>query len=43
MFDFEKLNVYKKAKNFNSEIRTFIKSSKPDPTTKDQLGRASLV
>ena len=42
MFDFEKLDVYKKAKIFNSEIRTFIKISKLDPTTKDQLRRASF-
>lgn len=42
MFDFEKLDIYKKAKSFNSEIRTFIKVSKLDPTTKDQLRRASF-
>jgi len=42
MFDFEKLDIYKKAKLFNSEIRAFIKSSKLDPSTKDQLRRASL-
>ena len=42
MFDFEKLSVYKKAKIFNSEIRRFIKISKLDPTTKDQLRRASF-
>lgn len=42
MFDFEKLDVYKKAKIFNSEIRAFIKISKLDPTTKDQLRRASF-
>ena len=42
MFDFEKLNVYKKAKSFNSEIRTFIKEVKLDPTTTDQLRRAAF-
>lgn len=42
MFDFEKLDVYKKAKIFNAEIRAFIKVSKLDPTTKDQLRRASF-
>lgn len=42
MFDFEKLEVYKKAKLFNSEIRSFILSNRLDPTTKDQLRRASF-
>ena len=42
MFDFEKLEVYKKAKTFNREVRTFIKKSTLDPTTKDQLRRASF-
>jgi four helix bundle protein len=42
MFDFEKLEIYKKAKFFNSEIRHFIKSTKLDSTTKDQLRRASF-
>jgi four helix bundle protein len=42
MFDFEKLEVYKKAKIFNSEIRSFILSNRLDPTTKDQLRRASF-
>ncbi len=42
MFDFEKLEVYKKAKSFNSNIRLFIKNTKLDPTTKDQLRRASF-
>lgn len=42
MFDFEKLDIYKKAKSFNSEIRKLIKSTKLDPTTKDQLRRASF-
>jgi four helix bundle protein len=42
MFDFEKLDIYKKAKHFNTEIRILIKSTKLDPTTKDQLRRASF-
>lgn len=42
MFDFEKLDIYKKAKCFNSDIRRLIKSTKLDPTTKDQLRRASF-
>ena len=42
MFDFEKLHIYQKAKLFNSEIRTFIKSSNLDSTTKDQLRIASF-
>ena len=42
MFDFEKLEVYKKAKLFNAEIRSFISSNRLDPTTKDQLRRASF-
>jgi four helix bundle protein len=36
------LEIYKKAKLFNSEIRQFIKLTKLDPTTKDQLRRASF-
>ena len=42
MFDFEKLTVYKKAKEFNAAIRNFIKTSKLDNTTVDQLRRASF-
>lgn len=42
MFDFEKLDVYKKAKAFNASIRQFIDEMKLDPTTKDQLRRASF-
>lgn len=42
MFDFEKLEVYKKSKAFNSSIRQFIQDVKLDPTTKDQLRRASF-
>ena len=42
MFDFEKLEVYKKAKSFNAGIRQFIKETKLDTTTNDQLRRASF-
>jgi four helix bundle protein len=42
MFDFEKLDIYKKAKNLNADVRILIKSTKLDPTTKDQLRRASF-
>lgn len=42
MFDFEKLDVYKKAKTFNAGIREFLKEAKLDPTTNDQLRRASF-
>jgi four helix bundle protein len=42
MFDFEKLHIYTKAKDFNSEVRQYIKNNKLDPTTKDQLRRASF-
>lgn len=42
MFDFEKLVVYAKAKEFNSDTWKFIKSTRLDSTTKDQLRRASF-
>jgi four helix bundle protein len=43
MFDFEKLEVYKKSKAYNQIIFEFIKSQKNlDKTTKDQLRRASF-
>jgi len=42
MFDFEKLEVYKKAKSFNSRMRKFIAEIRLDPTTRDQLRRASF-
>jgi four helix bundle protein len=42
VFDFEKLNIYTKAKAFNSEVRAFINSSTIDRTTTDQLRRASF-
>lgn len=43
MFDFEKLDVYQKAKSFNKEVQMFIRTSKAiDPVSKNQLRRASL-
>ena len=42
MFDFEKLDVYQKAKSFNSQIRNFIKTSNLDSVTRSQLSRASF-
>jgi four helix bundle protein len=43
MFDFENLDVYKKAKHFNSRVvKTVLLSPTLDGTTKNQLRRASL-
>ncbi len=43
MFDFEKLEVYRKAKAFNKVIYHYILTNKQlDRTTKDQLRRASF-
>ncbi|MDH5397562.1 MAG: four helix bundle protein [Cyclobacteriaceae bacterium] len=42
MFDFEKLDVYNKAKHFNKEVSIFLKENKPDRVTNDQLRRASF-
>jgi four helix bundle protein len=42
MFDFEKLEVYKRAKEFNSEISVLLFGNKVDRIAKDQLKRASL-
>lgn len=42
MFDFEKLDVYQKAKSFNIEIAIVIKTKDFDRTTNDQLRRASF-
>jgi four helix bundle protein len=42
MFDFQKLTIYQKAKDYNKEITTLIKSSKFDRVTNDQLRRASF-
>jgi len=42
MFDFEKLDVNKKAKIFNSVSGIFIKNTRLDSTTRDQLRRAAF-
>ncbi len=43
MFDFEKLDVYQKAKAFNAQVyRCIISNKNFDTTTKNQLRRASL-
>lgn len=42
MFDFEKLTVYSKAKNFNKKVHAFLLSTELDRTTKGQLRRASF-
>lgn len=43
MFDFEKLEVYKKAKAFNKDVLALMRSTKTiDTVTKNQLRRASL-
>ena len=43
MFDFEKLDVYQKAKLFNKQVYSFLRNSKTiDTVSKNQLRRASL-
>ena len=42
MFDFEKLSVYRKAKDYNKRIHHFLLENKLDRTTADQLRRASF-
>ena len=42
MFDFQKLEVYKNAKVFHLDCKSFIVKVKPDSYVKDQLGRASF-
>ena len=42
MFDFEKLDVYKKAKQFNKSITLFLAQTNVDKVTHDQLRRASF-
>ena len=42
MFDFEKLEVYGKAKNFNKSINEYIKTQKLISFQSDQLKRAAL-
>ncbi|KAF5036339.1 23S rRNA-intervening sequence protein [anaerobic digester metagenome] len=41
-FDFQKLDVYKKAKTFHKKIKAFIGDTKLELYVKDQLGRASF-
>ncbi len=42
MFDFQKFEVYKKAKTFHKECKDLILKSKFDKYVIDQLGRASF-
>lgn len=42
MFDFQKLEVYKKAKHYNQTVSNFLQEKKIDKTTTDQLRRASF-
>ncbi|MBL0047706.1 MAG: four helix bundle protein [Bacteroidetes bacterium] len=42
MFDFQKLEVYKKAKLFHRACKKLILKNKVDNYVKDQLGRASF-
>lgn len=42
MFDFQKLEVYKKAKLFHSSCKKLIREYNFDNFVKDQLGRASF-
>lgn len=41
MFDFEKLEVYKKARTFNKNMYTLLNNTSFDRRTEDQLRRAS--
>lgn len=42
MFDFEKLEVYKKAKSFNLKVVSFLTNAHVDKTTHEQLRRAAF-
>ncbi|MAY84376.1 MAG: four helix bundle protein [Flavobacteriales bacterium] len=42
MFGFQSLNVYKKAQNFNVEVRKFLNRNNFDYSTENQLRRAAL-
>ena len=42
MFDFEKLTVYQKSKQYNKRINQFLLDTNVDRTTHDQLRRASF-
>ncbi|MCC7031121.1 MAG: four helix bundle protein [Chitinophagaceae bacterium] len=42
MFEFQNLEVYKKAKSFRKNCRSLIKANRLDHYINDQLGRASF-
>jgi hypothetical protein len=42
MFEFQKLEVYKKAKSFHLNCLEILKENKTNKTTNDQLTRASF-
>ncbi|MBK7764282.1 MAG: four helix bundle protein [Bacteroidetes bacterium] len=42
MFDFQNLEVYKKAKSFHKSVRALLKAMKLENYINDQLGRASF-
>ena len=42
MFDFEKLEVYSKAKQFNSTVSLFLENVRVSKNKKDQLERAAF-
>jgi four helix bundle protein len=42
MFDFQKLEVYSKAKKYNKSITSLVKQARIDKNSKDQLRRASF-
>src|SRR6056297_1273370 len=42
MFDFEKLEVYTKAKKFNKTVASFLENTRIDRNNQDQLKRASF-
>jgi hypothetical protein len=42
MFDFEKLEVYAKAKQFNSAASLFLEQAEVSKNKKDQLERAAF-
>ncbi|MCB0397807.1 MAG: four helix bundle protein [Flavobacteriales bacterium] len=42
MFDFQRLDVYHKAKQLHKDVVQFLKEAKTDSVTNDQLKRASF-
>ena len=42
MFDFEKLTVYQKSKDYNKAITSFLESKQLNKVTNNQLRRASF-